>query len=467
MAMDAWMEVDGEALPIWNEYQLDSDLLVPSDGFSFSIGLPGSYNEQIREVRARIRRMTAPGAEVKVYVGDRERGGAAALQLTGVIDERIIKVDTNGTEIEVQGRDRASWLTDSSVDITMPLGSLIAKKAVAAQTVTPDVPDWFVGPLQTKDIKAQAEDGVLLKDLVAKALGEHSFPITFDSYSARVRLQGNVKRGGPKHARAMGVAARDFSLSLLAEAERRGKSLDEAMGFPQTPEAQRARARAIDGYANALGPADVAKLTLREARPQPGETKWSFIDRHCRRLGVLPWMAPDGSLILSAPNYDQEPSYRLVRRIVNDPRDPNTILSGSVMESIGDRYSDVTVYGRGNPRSSSPTQVVGTANDESWPATYRRRLMLQESSIRTSEEAGRRALRELATGISNSFVLEYEMNDHGQGGVVFAVDTTARVIDEPLGIDGIFYVTRRTFSKSRSDGTRTRLRLVPRGSIVL
>ena len=51
--------------------------------------------------------------------------------------------------------------------------------------------------------------------------------------------------------------------------------------------------------------------------------------------------------------------------------------------------------------------------------------------------------------------------------ILYAVDTTAEVEDEVAEVGGRFYVTKRSFMKSRQAGTTTRVTLVPPGSIVL
>jgi len=179
------------------------------------------------------------------------------------------------------------------------------------------------------------------------------------------------------------------------------------------------------------------------------------------------WFAPEGRLIVSSPHYTQDPSFSVLRRTQSDASQPNNVLDGNVRQSIGERYSKVTVYGRGNPRSGSRDVPKGVAIDESWPGALPKEHVIQDTDIRSNEQAARRALRELNQRKQQSFVLEYELSDHGQGPVIYSIDTVVSVVDDAADVRGNFYVTRRTFQRSRKDGTKTTITAVPIGSIVL
>ena len=64
------------------------------------------------------------------------------------------------------------------------------------------------------------------------------------------------------------------------------------------------------------------------------------------------------------------------------------------------------------------------------------------------------------SGRAKQYALTYEVDGHGQGGRLWAQGTTARVIDDRLGVDGTFFVVGRRFRGSRQDGTTTQVRLI-------
>lgn len=428
----AFIEVEGERITEWTEYSVDSDLMTPADGFSFTVAIP---KEDARR-RAELRAVLFAGAEAKLFVGDDVGGGPTSRyqQMVGVIDDVRVQADRDGgTLLEIEGRDLAGILTDSSVSLTLDVRS-----------------------------------NMRLVDLVRAAVDPYGIRVVTDSFAAQRTLQAGRRRNEGDAARRAGVHPSEYSLTAQAEADRTGRPIDEVAGNPLSTAIRNIQVRraARSGYANVMGPGDIDRLTIRDARPQVGETVWAFCARHAERLGVLMWFSPFGRLVLSSPRYQQEPRYRAVRRYDSDPNDPNTILGGGLVESIGDRHSEVVVYGRGNPRSSDRQPVTGTATDDAWPSSYAKPLYMQESSIRTGDQAARKALRQLMLGKKDAFRLDYTLPDHGQSGYLYAIDSTITVIDEPADVEGTFYITKRTFRKGRESGTTTDVRCVPRGSLV-
>ncbi len=445
MSYFAFIEANGERIAEWTSYSVDSDLMTPADGFSFDVEVPGDT-----ETRERLLELTKPGTEIKIFVGDDVGGGPRERfqQMVGIIDDRTIGASREGgTVIQIEGRDLAGILTDASVELNLNVSA---------------------------DMR--------LIDLVREAVGFYGIEVVTDSYAAQRTLQGGGRTSETQAARRAGVAPSRFSFTQQEEATRTGRSVDGALGtdeelreeqFTATgdrldtiTDALASRRGARSGYANIMGPGDIERLTVKDARPQVGETIWAFIERHCTRLGVLLWCSPLGRLILSSPRYNQEPRYRAVRRYVEDTEDPNNVRDGKLIESIGDRHSKVVVYGRGNIRSTERTPVSGEAVDDSWPAELAKPLYLQETDLRTADACARKALRELMRFRRDAFQLEYTLDDHGQRGYLYAIDSTIRVIDEPIGVDGTFYITKRTFRKDRDQGTSTTIRAVPLRSLV-
>ena len=440
MSESAFLEVDGARLPVWDEYSVDSDLFSPADGFSFGVSLPSDSRFSTPRSRAELREKLKPGRSVKLYVGDDSELGPETrfLQMTGFIDDADVTATRDGgTVVKVQGRDVAGYLVDASVDLRI--------------AVTPEMK---------------------LLDLIRVAVEPWDIDVLADSFAASETLRGNSRqRAGSRQrrgARAAGIRADRYSLSAQAEADRTGRPIEEVVGTaPDTdPAAAQARLATRSAYANGLSPSDIARLKVSDARPQVGETVWAFIDRHCKRLGVMIWFAPEGRLIVSSPHYTQDPSFSAVRRYRSDASQPNNVLDGSVRQSIGERVSKVTVYGRGNPRTGSRTIPHGVAVDESWPSPFPKEMVIQDTAIKTDAEATRRAVRELNQRKQQSFMLEYELQGHGQGPVIYSIDTVMTVVDDAADVRGNFYVTRRTFQRSRTDGTKTSIQALPIGAIV-
>lgn len=441
MTEAVFLEVDGTRLVTWDDYSVDSDLLVPSDGFTFGVSLPGDSRLSTPRARRELREKLRPGATVKLYVGDDTELGPETrfLQMTGVIDDSEVEATReNGTVISLTGRDLASYLVDASVRL---------------------------------DIRVSEEMGLL--KLIEEAVRPWGMEVLADSFAARETLRGNQRRRAgsrqQRAARSAGLRGDAFSVSLQEEADRTGRPIEDLAGTPEAsaPGAAQARQAARAAYANGLTPSDIARLKVADARPAIGETVWSFCERHCKRLGVMMWFAPEGRIIVSSPHYTQDPSFSALRRHRSEPGQPNNIISGGVRQSIGERFSKVTVYGKGNPRSSSRSVPKGTATDESWPSSMPKEHIMQDDAIRSDEQAARRALRELNMRKQQSFMLNYELTGHGQGPVIYSIDNIVSVVDDAADVRGNFFVTRRTFKRSRSDGTKTTIAAVPVGSIII
>jgi prophage tail gpP-like protein len=431
MNLTAQIEVDGTQIGAWTNYAIDSDLLVPSDGFKLSVELP---EDPAR--RRELRDLTSPGKQIRIYLAQVNESGDVVQryrQMVGIIDDRgTTSSREKGTIYTISGRDLIGHLLQASVAL---------------------------------DVEVRAN--MTLVSLVEAALLPYGIGVATDSYAARTRLQAGRARARER-ARSAGVGPRSYTLTAQAEADRTGRPIDEILGVDSdtSPGARSARAGVVSGYANSMSPSDIARLSVRDARPQVGETVWAFIERHTKRLGVLAWLSPVGTLVLSSPRYEQRPRYAAVRRNPSDPAFANNVLSGGLNESIGDRHSSVTVYGRGNPRNSERRIVTGTATDDAWPADMDKPLIIQDASIRSGAVAARRALRELMARKESAFTLEYVLDGHGSHGHLFAIDTTIAVVDEESDVRGVFYVVRRQFNQDRQNGTTTNIRCVPRGALV-
>lgn len=94
------VEVGGRAHDDWESYEIDSDLLIPADAWSVSVGLIGG------DVPADV----FPGQPVAIFVGDDQ-------VMTGAIDDITHVVSKDRRDLHVAGRDRAALLVDCSAPV--------------------------------------------------------------------------------------------------------------------------------------------------------------------------------------------------------------------------------------------------------------------------------------------------------------------------------------------------------------
>jgi prophage tail gpP-like protein len=467
----AELEVDGVVVDAWTSYSVSSDLFTPSDPCRLSIGIGTTNQRELKANLDKLRETFKPGKTAKLWITS---SGKRSLQGVFAIDRWEVSNDGDGgTQFGVTLRDQASKLVDSAADPKLYTSGdslvSVARKAVA----------------QWPEIQVTA-DHVAARDL-------RQARVTKDKLA---RLQ--------KKARANGIAPRLMSEKIAASIDKGTITFDDflqaAAGGIYTEKAyktfdvvsgqritvdekttvrefQKAGATlAYGGYylgvpysgAAGLSSLKIYQLKVQDIRPQSGETVWEFLDRSAKRNGLLMSFTPDGKLLFCGLHYDQAPSYRIIRRI-NDGSQ-NNVVSGSVSLDISNVYSDVIVYGRAKGKDKARSKFKGhavTAANEPSYVPFPKTLVVRDNSIRSQEDAQRRAEYELARSKQGALVLSYQLMGHSQNGLVFSTDTVAEVDDEVTGIRGCFYVTARDLTRSNNQGPRTSLNLVPLGSIAL
>lgn len=223
------------------------------------------------------------------------------------------------------------------------------------------------------------------------------------------------------------------------------------------------------------------QATLADVQPHPGETEWDFLHRHAENIGVIPYFMADGSLCFVAPDYDQDPLYRITRMLSNPDR--TNVLRGGRRLSNTATATSVHILGRGSLyRSADPNvkhrtstktkpKIAGIANTKSdfiWP----RRRFLRDTNPKNADEANRLAQRALAMRNANDVTYNYVVAGHrNKANYAYAVNTMALILDElpRPKIDVPALITGRVLRKSRAaeNATTTELTLVPKGAIVL
>jgi prophage tail gpP-like protein len=433
----AAIEVESLFLDAWTEYRFESDIFTPADAFSLTLGIGTSDSKKLRQNLDYLRTLCFPGALVKFWIG---HGDKRALQGTGRIDRREITNDGEGTRFTIEGRDLAAHLVDDAAPLSLyrATGTTLFELARDAVLPFPEI-TITADSAALRDVRTGKAIAKLGRRLEEKA-EQYGIPVA--------KLSDKVLAG--IDAGAIDIASINIS------------------GFTST-------AGAIANGAS-LSPLQIAALKIQDARPQAGETRWEFLDRHARRLGLLMRMGPDGTLNFMGPDYGQAPLYKLERSIDSATLGtafaglrvaPNTILAGGEIYDGAKLYRQVDVFGRVRNGDLARAALSVSVRDDGQDALpYEKTLFVQDDSLKSEEEATKRGYRELAKSRMGAQVLEYTVRGHGQSGRIYAVDTVAQVEDQVCGISGPYYVVSRTFVRD-GNGPRTTLRLVPLNSIVI
>lgn len=229
-------------------------------------------------------------------------------------------------------------------------------------------------------------------------------------------------------------------------------------------------------------PALIAGRKKTGTQIEPGQTRWQVLETLLDQTGLLAWSSADGrTLIVSQPNYSQEPQFRFFRPApISKRAAESNVLSMRLKRSTGERYSRVLVVGSGpgtevnfgaasaaryGEAKDNELTVDGDGIDFSAP----KRLIVQRS-IASLDEASELAHREMAKRDTQGDVITVRCPGHGQqlgtGVTLFAPDTLALVEDERTRTSAIYSIVTCVYQASRSQPAETTMDLVRLGSVL-
>jgi prophage tail gpP-like protein len=261
------------------------------------------------------------------------------------------------------------------------------------------------------------------------------------------------------------------------------------------------RSKRLSSAAKGFGKKRISQYKLHQYRPYMQESVLDFALRVSQRFGLYIWSSADGEkLIISEPNFDQDPIYRIFR----SAQEGTNVLEGSVRLSgveqpshiVADTYSRGGEFGRGRVKAIIAVQVKGFEDGRPFPqfdkykqagakvlqlpantAGFKpitlpkpRILYLHDDESHTTEHLENYVLQQLALLMRKSLTAHYKVEGHGQlvdgAFVPWTIDTVVDVDDEVASLQEKLYVIGRTFTKSRSGGTTTDLELIRLNTMV-
>lgn len=220
---------------------------------------------------------------------------------------------------------------------------------------------------------------------------------------------------------------------------------------------------------------DAAKGVARQREKitvEPGDTAWDTLAHVAEANGLWPWFEPDGTLVIGGPDYS-DASNPPVATLVLKPRKPGepgetNVLDVDFRESVAERYSSVTVLGQthGTEDDGGKHGLKSTAVDPDLEARWPRRKIVTDYEADSVAVCRSRAQKLLADSRLKGFELRVDMEGHrinapGQPGHgrLWTPGQRVRAIMPAVGLEAIFFVMARTFQRSHSEGTITRLSL--------
>lgn len=269
-----------------------------------------------------------------------------------------------------------------------------------------------------------------------------------------------------------------------------------------------------------LPPIELEELKHNQFEANNGETAYGFCSRILNRLGVVLRVDWQGGLIVSVPQYNQPVSYTLVQSTKENSVVGDRMYNIRMHESNDGQFSDVIVRGSQREKSGrtvaarpkakvserqqarvkqmlirrgrTPDQaqdILDKAEDRqievtvaaeapsvdfqpSLPSYYAPAAAykpLYYTDRKSRDKKWCLNLAKLLYGMrtKSANVITCEVSGHKSiTGKIWTVNTIARVVIEVLGVDEEMWILERTFIGDVS-GQKTRLKLIPKGALVL
>lgn len=204
-----------------------------------------------------------------------------------------------------------------------------------------------------------------------------------------------------------------------------------------------------------------AKTTIQA---KAGERWQHYLGREFELAGLFLLSGVDGTVILTAPNGRQKPTFRIMRQ-AGALRNVVNVTGYSFKNETTPRFSECIVLMRGGGGAAGRTKSSGRYVDQEMiDLGYDRPLIKKSRRASSPAEAEFLARKWIAAGNRAGHQLQYTVSGHtapsllGGARAVWSVDSIVDVVDDELGISAPYWISDVTFR--RGPQTSTELVLV-------
>lgn len=238
----------------------------------------------------------------------------------------------------------------------------------------------------------------------------------------------------------------------------------------------------------------IGSLKMKNAIAHDGETAYAFLARIVTRLGACIRIGFDDTILIGVPNYNQDEAYTVALTTSQGgtkggyhggypagfPDADRFVSDVRIHETNAGQFAQVGVTGMrhiaaGDPSVARPNATM-TAAQAGIPVRSQYRstsapfkpLSYKDKSSRDANQAQNVAIFELGMRAKDAYVVEGDV----QGWIsatnrIWTVDTVARVIVEPEGLDDPMWLMERTLHQDAAGGQHATLHFIPLNALIL
>lgn len=233
--------------------------------------------------------------------------------------------------------------------------------------------------------------------------------------------------------------------------------------------------RPIGGTAPAI---NVAALKHQECVGHEGESAYAFASRIFTRLGCALLIAPDGTLEVSAPLYEQGVNDTLIQSFTGGRPGDYFIGEVEIEDSNAGQFSEVIVRGQradnGDPLTARPAARVTEAEIHPARPSYRstaapyKPKYFRDKSSRDARRSLSTAKLEMGLRAKDAFWVSGEVDGFvSYTGRIWHSNTLVRTVIEIEELDETMWVLETLKIQDYNGGQKTRIKLLPKGALVL
>lgn len=206
-----------------------------------------------------------------------------------------------------------------------------------------------------------------------------------------------------------------------------------------------------------------------EAKAQPSETIFAFVDRHLRRHGFLHWDGPDGKVVVGAPDDQQDPIYFAQLYRESNLAQINNVLSIDRAFDVSGAPTHLGMFGKSGGGDFTRAKIGSVLfNPDLVEAGFNRRVVIIDEGLKTREDARRRANYEFAQrnrGLERIAIVADGLSyREGSELIPWAPDTVCDVVSAAHGgALGAYYIETVELQRSVRGGDTATMTCVRQG----